>query len=343
MKNSVLTTLLGLFCISTNNVSAESSFLDPEVLQENYQVHGFITQGFTYTTDNNFFGDSSDNGSFEFTEIGINISGRLAESVFGSAQLISRTTGEFYDGSPEVDYAMLDFNLVNEDQWLGGLRLGRIKNPYGLYNDGRDAAVTRNGILLPQSIYFDKVRNLVMYGDGIQAYADINMENSDIYIQSGYGYSEMGENVEYAYLALDFPGEMRKKDPIWATRIIYEYQGGKLRLGYTRVNGDMKYDPYPSNFLVTAGTIDFDSDVFSIEYNEEQWSLTAEYMQQEVDWKNLNPVLFDDRDHTIEGYYIQGTYRPSDTTEVFLRYDASHLNRDDPHGRDNSRTYTFFR
>lgn len=321
MKNRILLTLLGLFCCNASIVLAN----------DNYQVHGFLTQGFTYTTDNNFFGESSDNGSFEFTEIGINISGNLAEQVFGSAQLISRTTGAFYDGSPEIDYAMLDFNLVNENQWIGGLRIGRTKNPYGLYNDGRDAAVTRNGILLPQSIYFDKVRNLIMHGDGIQAYADINMDNADLFIQSSYGYSEMGENVEHTYLGADFPGEMEENDPLWVTRLIYEFQGGKFRLGYTKILGDMKYRP-GSFDPITAGTVDFDQDIFSFEYNQEYWSFTAEYMQQDIDWRNLS-VMHDNNDHVADGFYFQGTFQTSDKTELFIRYDESHVNRGDKYGK----------
>jgi len=35
------------------------------------QVHGFISQGFLYTSDNNYLANSS-RGSFEFTELGLN-------------------------------------------------------------------------------------------------------------------------------------------------------------------------------------------------------------------------------------------------------------------------------
>lgn len=320
MKNSNRLLLISLlFCHVSSAIAAD-----------NYQVHGFITQGYTYTTDNNFFGESSDNGSLEFSEIGINLSGNLTQRIFASAQLISRRTGAFYDGSPQIDYAMLDFNLATEADWLGGIRLGRMKNPYGLYNDGRDAAVTRNGILLPQSIYYDKVRNLIMHGDGIQGYADINMRNADIFLQSGYGYSEMGENVEYAYLAGNFPGEMEENDPLWVTRLIYEINGGQFRLGYSKAVGDMQYEP-ASTDLLTAGTVDFDVDIFSFEYNSEFWSITAEYMQQDINWQNLS-MLHDDNDHVAEGYYVQATFQTSEKTELFIRYDVSHTNRDDKDG-----------
>ncbi|NNJ92943.1 MAG: hypothetical protein HKP55_14800, partial [Gammaproteobacteria bacterium] len=327
MKNN---TYLALFfcCLSAwNNVSADTGLFDKAFKNGNSQIHGFITQGYTYTTDNNFFGESSDNGSFEFTELGINISGRLSERVFGSAQVISRTTGAFYDGKPDIDYAMLDFNAISNENWLGGIRVGRTKNPYGLYNDGRDAAVTRNGILLPQSIYFDKVRNLVMHSDGLQLYADISMDNADLYVQSAYGYAEMGVNVEHTYLARNFPGVLEERKPLSVTRFIYEHMGGLLRLGYTKALGDMEYEPGLFD-PISAGQIDFDLDIFSLEYNHEHWSITAEYMQQDIDWQNLS-VLHDNNDHVADGYYLQFTVRPEDKTEFFIRYDVSHTDRDD--------------
>ncbi len=38
-----------------------------------YQVHGYAAQGFVYTDDNNFFGESSE-GSFDYYEAGLNAS-----------------------------------------------------------------------------------------------------------------------------------------------------------------------------------------------------------------------------------------------------------------------------
>ena len=68
MKNKIHLTFL-FFCLTAlNSVSADSGLFGNAFNKANSQIHGFITQGYTYTTDNNFFGESSDNGSFEFTE-----------------------------------------------------------------------------------------------------------------------------------------------------------------------------------------------------------------------------------------------------------------------------------
>lgn len=332
-NNRLLFSLLGFLLLPYSDaVFAQKQFF------ENFQYHGFVSQGFVYTTDNDFFGNSDDHGSLEFTELGFNFSGRLLNNLFASAQVLSRTAGAFDNGELKLDYGLLDYNFATEDNWLAGVRLGRVKNPYGLYNEGRDAAVNRNGIFLPQSIYFDKVRDLIHHSDGIAFYADINFDNADLFFQTAYGRSEMGENVEAAFLGNNFPGEMEDDDPISTTRLIYEYQGGLLRLAYTKVFANMAYMPAytppltPPFFDLGPGGVDVDVDIFSIEYNQDKWSLTAEYMQQANDWSNFLVPGLDSLDQTAEGYYLQGTYRPTETTEVFLRYDVSHLNRADKHG-----------
>ena len=59
--------------ISSSHVMGDDSVMD------SFQVHGFLSQALVITDDNNFFGPSSeDNGSFEFTEIGLNASSRKA-------------------------------------------------------------------------------------------------------------------------------------------------------------------------------------------------------------------------------------------------------------------------
>jgi hypothetical protein len=38
-------------------------------------MHGFLSQGYTYTSANDFFGNSQSDGSLEFTELGLNVLG----------------------------------------------------------------------------------------------------------------------------------------------------------------------------------------------------------------------------------------------------------------------------
>ena len=60
---------------------------------DGFEVHGFATQGFVKTSANSFFGNS-ENGSFEFTELGVNATVEPSPSVRLSGQLLSRRAGE---------------------------------------------------------------------------------------------------------------------------------------------------------------------------------------------------------------------------------------------------------
>ena len=124
------------------------------------QIHGFASQAYIYTSDNDVFGNSDDNGSFGFTEIGINALLRPLPRLQLSAQGLSRRAGQGTSATPRLDFAVADYRLFSQDTNQFGIRVGRLKNPFGFYNDTRDVPFTRPSILLPQSIYFDRIRNV---------------------------------------------------------------------------------------------------------------------------------------------------------------------------------------
>ncbi len=121
------------------------------VWPENLQLHGFLSQGYVKTSDNRFFGDS-DEGSWDFREIGANLSYQPMPNLLFAGQLLSRTAGELYDGSVRLDYGLVDFTAVMEADRRLGVCVGRLKNPLGFYSDTRDVPFTRPSVFLPQSI-----------------------------------------------------------------------------------------------------------------------------------------------------------------------------------------------
>ena len=176
-------------------ISGQSAIADSPLWKESMQLHGFLTQGFVQTSDNRFFGDS-DEGSFDFTEIGLNGSFRLNKQFLFSGQILSRRAGDMYNGSLSLDYGLVDFTAFSDESTRLGLIAGRFKNPLGLYNDTRDVAFTRPGIFMPQSIYFDKVRNLMLSNDGLLAYGEYHSERDSVFLQLGAGRSPIDKNVE---------------------------------------------------------------------------------------------------------------------------------------------------
>lgn len=300
-------------------------------LPEHLQLHGFLSQGFVHTSANRFFGPSDrDPGSWEFRELGANLSYQPRPDLLLSAQVLSRTAGEMYDGQPQLDYGLIDFAPFTGAEARAGLRLGRLKNPLGFYNDTRDVPFTRPSIFLPQSIYFDQVRNLELASDGGGLYADLPLGEGALSLQLHAGRPFIDKNVEYVFLSEDRMGDLTIDDPWLIGRLLYELDGGRWRFAYSQASGTMDYHPGSGDFL-GDGHIDMDFTILSAQYNAERWSLTAEFMREPVTWRGFNvPGL--ERRGTAEGFYLQGAYRPAPDWELTLRYDTSALDKDDRDG-----------
>ena len=297
------------------------------------QVHGFATQGYVNTTDNRFFGDSED-GSFEFTELGINASYKATPSVLLSGQLLSRNAGDMYDGSPTVDYALVDWNIANTEEYAYGIMLGRIKNTLGLYNDTRDVAFTRPSIFLPQQIYFDTVRNLLLSADGAHLYGRFYTDLGSVALNLGAGSNPVDQNVETSYLGADFPGGMDSDGVSFIARAEYETHDGAWRMALSGAKATLAFDSrYPS--IIGSGEIDLLYWVASLQYNAERWALTAEYMEEPVDFDGFGDPV-DDRDSTVQGYYLQGSYLIRNDLEWIIRYSEGFADKDDRSGRKMS-------
>jgi hypothetical protein len=322
-------------------VSSIAFGAETESMDHNLQIHGFLTQAYVKTTENQFFGDSRD-GSFDFRELGVNASYRLQPNLMASAQLLSRVAGEMYDGSLAVDYAQLDYQMHMDERGRAGLILGRNKNPLGLYNNTRDVAATRPGIFMPQAIYWDRVRNMVLSTDGGMFYAEHTNDMNRFNLMLFAGKTPIDENVEKSYLDPQLNASMEQDGVTTGGRLLYEWDGGRVRLALS--NAMLKLDSETN--ALPLGTVDIDYWVLSAQYNQGRWRLTGEYMEEPLDYRGFGNLL-DAADTTLNGYYIQGDYRLNDDWELQLRYEESHYDKNDPDGSRISaitglQPYTFY-
>jgi hypothetical protein len=297
------------------------------------QVHGFLSQGYIKTTDtkNDVFGDSSSGkGSFDFREIGVNASHRPMTNLQFSMQLLSRQTGEASKGGIRIDYGFLDYTAIASESKELGVRLGRTKNPFGFYNETRDVPFTRPSILLPQSIYFDRARNLAMASDGVQFYGESRNDWGDITAQFGVVFPQVDDkSTEAAILQKSQPGKLTPKLS-YIGRIIYERDGGRLRIGVSGAQVNVGYDPAEKNDNLGAGSIGFLPLIFSLQYNAEHWSFTSEYALRHFEMRDF--VTRPDLNFTGESFYFQGIYRFNSAWEGVLRYDVFYADRKDRDG-----------
>lgn len=113
------------------------------------QVHGFFSQGFLYSDENNYLTAPTSQGTFRLTDGGLNISSQLTSKFRVGAQAYVRNVGQLGKGHVTLDWAFGDYRL--HDRF--GIRAGRIKTVLGLYNDTQDLEFLHTWALLPQSLY----------------------------------------------------------------------------------------------------------------------------------------------------------------------------------------------
>ncbi|MES2364705.1 MAG: hypothetical protein V4563_02335 [Pseudomonadota bacterium] len=306
------------------NASADS-------LPDGVQIHGFASQAMISTNHNNFFGNTENKTGFDFTELGANVSWRFNPSLQLSAQAISRRAGEADNGALRLDFATVDYTLHASENARYGVYLGKIKNPYGLYNETRDVASTRPSILLPQSIYLDRIRNFVLSSPGVAIYGDNTLPIGNLSYQFSVIKPDASDReTEGTFLGADRPGKI-KADTSYIGRILLEPGNSRFKLALTGVSMRAHYLPGTADAL-KSGNIRFDSWVLSGQYNAENWVFTSEYAQNRIDAHNFG-AFFLNRTATGSSYYIQGAYHLTSKWSALARYDVTYRDNNDKDGR----------
>jgi hypothetical protein len=315
--------LLLLACVATAVQAADS-------LPDGVQLHGFASQSVIGTDHNNFFGNTENSASLGFTELGANISWRINPHVQISAQALSRRAGETDNGDLRIDYATLDLTAYADETSRYGVYLGKIKNPYGLYNETRDVAFARPSILLPQSIYLDRIRNFALSSVGAGVYAQNSLPLGDLSMQfSAVRPDVSDQESEASFLGKSQTSSFNSKTS-YIGRALLERDDGRLKLAVTGIHVNVAYQP-GLNDPLQAGGIKLTSWVVSGQYNAENWILTSEYSVNH----NVNRgfgAFFPDGSIRGTSYYLQGAYTLTPKWSVLARYDVIIANNKDRNG-----------
>ena len=317
----------------TGVVSTALKWLNSTDRLGDLQIHGFVTQAYLVSSDNDVFGNSDKGGSFGLTEAGLNASLRPLPKLQLSAQVLSRRAGEGNTGMPRLDYAFLDYRLYSHEANQFGIRVGRIKNPFGFYNETRDVAFTRPSILLPQSIYFDRTRNLGLSSDSVQLYSDVAVFNwGTLSTQFGISLPVVSDkDTESSLLGAVRPGHLGREVG-YIGRGIFETNDKRLRLGVSGIWLNTNYNPHGANDRLGPGLLEFTPVFFSAQYNTERWTLTSEYAIRPFNYNDSFNGRLKGLHFVGESYYFQGEYRFTPKWEGILRYDALFIDRSDRSG-----------
>jgi hypothetical protein len=300
---------------------------------DDWQAHGFVSQGYTLTSDYNFFGNSRGDGSLDFTEIGVNLSGHIQPNLLLAAQGLYRNTGGSDREGFRLDFANLDYHLSVGDRATAGIRLGRVKNPFGLYNEARDVVWTRPAVLLPQSVYFDSLalRQAMISSDGGILYGRYGV--GDHALTTEFLVAEPQDNTGGAaeFLA-GIPGKLEGR-PMFIGRMGYEWQEGRFRLMFSAV--DLDRDFKSSTPDVSSGNTKTFYPLASAQLNLEAWSFTGEYGRITTKRQGFTPggaIL----ENTSESFYVQAQYRFKSNWSALLRFENFTADVNDRGGRRNA-------
>lgn len=280
-----------------------------EVATQSIAVHGFVSQGFLLTTnDNRYLSKRSDRGSFEFSEVGLNFTSEVAEGLRVGVQLFARELGPVGNYEVRPDWYFLDYRLHN----LFGIRAGRVKMPFGLFNDSVDIDAARVAVLPPQSVYPVQNRDflLAVTGGELYGYADLN------------GFGALDYRLYGGTIFLDVdpqPGAPLQVQELTVPYVI----GGRLMweppvVGW-RLGGSVQRLRLDTTLLATAPTpavIDVGIPatlwVASTEFTKDQWHVAAEYSRWHVSVESSDTTVYPEQSVTSERAYVMLDYRVTD-------------------------------
>jgi hypothetical protein len=304
------------------------------------QAHGFISQSLVYTSDNQVGGDSDDGLAADFRELGANLSWRASPDWLFSGQALARWAGESDRGDLRLDYGFVDHTLLADGDDQVGVRVGKIKNPYGFFNTTRDVAHTRPGIIMPQSIYLDRVRNFFLSAPGVGVYGNHAGMIADVSWSIGaVRFDADDPSLEHLFFLNNQPGKFNGETS-WIGQVMSDIDGGRWRLGLTLADVNMQYQPTAADTELTAGRNRVRPVVLSLERNSERFSITGEYSQAKHETRGyqgaglLTSGL--QNPNTIEAWYVQGTWRPSTDWRIYLRRDEIYRDKHDKKGQNGA-------
>jgi len=298
-------------CIQAGQITLQAQ--EFKLLDRTVQVHGFVSQGFIYTNDNNWLTMNSSQGSAAYTDFGLNMSTRVTDKFWIGAQGYDRNLGQLGQYHPSLDWAVADYRFKS---WLG-VRGGKVKTTLGLYTDTQDEDFLRTFALLPQSVYPTDLRDATIAHAGADIYGDISLRHrlgvlsytayaghrSDS-IYSGYPYylSSFGAQIK-SFGGMQYGGDLRWKSPLKGLLM------GASRLNEHITGRGLVINPFaPGAGLVPyyeSSKADWTNQFYG-EYAVGRLRIDAEYRRY---WRNQELNGTSESFADVRGWYVSGAYR----------------------------------
>lgn len=210
---------------------------------DNLSIHGFASQGYFYNPDAPYAGADAKQGSFNVREFGLNAAYDINDKTRIAGQVLNRSLGQSVESKTSLDFLLLDQVIDQTDSSVFGVRLGRVKNDFGLYNSIRDIPSARPGIQIPQSVYFDSFRDTFLSVDGMNVYGNKIAEKGLFEWNVFFGKKDIdSKSLEYYALGGLNPGDYEVGD-IYGGKLVFEPNDVPgLKLGLSTIKTDVKLE-----------------------------------------------------------------------------------------------------
>jgi hypothetical protein len=299
----------------------------------NIQIHGYATQGFLYTTQNNFLTMTTSNGSPNWTEAVVNLGSSPASGLRIGVQLRYELLGN-YSNQIVLDWAAADYKVAESF----GVRFGKVKIPSGLFNEIQDIDPSYMWGLLPQSVYPISSRTGQLATFGGVAYGTVSLPahlgkidyrgwSGDVTLppNDGYFLSFKEEGIVFAngLSSVQTGGALHWRTPLPGLMIGASDTRKNKETGAITAGGAI-----PGNFIVSP----FNQPDYFAKYEKNKWLLAAEWTRLPLNYKiqfagpaaPATPIDF-------RGLYGMVTYKVTDKLTAGV-YDSQYFDHASPLG-----------
>jgi hypothetical protein len=286
------------------------------------QIHSFASQGFLYSNQNNYLTLPTTQGSFAFTDLGVNVSTQLTDKFRIGAQMYLRNVGALGNYEPQLDWATADYRFKD---WFG-IRAGKVKTMMGLYNDTQDMDSLHTWALLPQAIYALDLRSRNLSHIGGDIYGNVHLGRAGSLSYTAYAGTRSDDATDgfhYAAVSQNYP-IVKFSGRIWGTDLRWTTPINGLMLGgtYAPIVEDTTYIGQVQDKTVNKWTAAGYS-----EYSRGKWRFDAEYRRNfESDvlvyatTNTISPTAWSDT-----GWFVSAAFRINKRLEIGTYHDRYYV------------------
>lgn len=295
---------------------------------EEMENHAFSATGFASLTDiktnYNSYIPGTDNkyGTLIGSEFGVNAS-------YDVTNHVGIYLGLYYnraqDSSSIFDYGFVDFSTSGSDlESSYGVRLGKVKNTYGFFNDSRVNPKTRPQIILPQSVYFDSFNKFASRSMGAQFYFNDTLKCGwQLELTAGVSQTRLTSNQaneikEVYYVVPNLPSSFSSVSPSYYAQLQISNNRWQFQYDYSPLKWKYTNElPFPMPYA--DHQLKMDSHQFGVRYHGDDWTATSEALYARATFKSQGPGMMPSTSEVL-GYYVMGEYDFSSSLRGYSSY-----------------------